>query len=82
MQTTATMADIRYISHTERDEQWGLTISSCGHQMILPGEEYPPKIHKQNYMFTTQTGRILTEYQLVYIIGGGRKACHEKQRSP
>ncbi len=69
------MSNIRYISHTQRDEQWGLTISSCGHQVISPGAEYPPRIHKKNYLFSPHSGRILSEFQIIYIIEGrGRLA--------
>ena len=64
------MEPIKYIPKNKRDELWGLTVCSCGYQKIAPGEEYPPHRHNQEYMFNPANGRILSEYQLLYIIDG------------
>lgn len=64
------MDPIKYIPQNQRDELWGLTISSIGYQKVTPGQDYPPKKHKQEYMFCPSEGRILSEYQLLYIVDG------------
>lgn len=64
------MEPIKYIAQNPRDKKWGLTVNSVGHQKIMPGEDYPPRKHNQEYMFDTSHGRILSEYQLLYITGG------------
>ena len=61
---------IKYIARNQLDEKWGLTINSTGFQKISPGEEYPPHKHNPEYMFNPSNGRVLTEYQLLYIIDG------------
>ncbi len=64
------MSNIKYIPQNQRDLRWGLTVTSTGHQIIQPGEEYPPPGHKHEYMFSPYKGRVLSEYQLLYIVGG------------
>jgi hypothetical protein len=64
---------IKYLITNERDIQWGLTVNSIGYQHIGPGEVYPPRNHPTRYLFKTDTGRILDEYQLLYITHGKGK---------
>ncbi len=64
------MLPIKYIAQTERDEQWGLTVCSVGYQKIMPNEEYPPMTHNLEYIFTPEKGRIINEYQILYIAEG------------
>ena len=64
------MEPIKYIPQNQRDELWGLTVCSVGYQKVMPGEEYPPRKHNPEYMFNPSNGRILPEYQLLYIIDG------------
>jgi AraC-like DNA-binding protein len=64
------MESIKYIVQNARDEQWGLTISSVGYQNVGIGETYPPQKHDQKYLFNPDNGRVLTEYQLLYIVDG------------
>lgn len=58
---------IKYLMVNERDTEWGTTINSVGFQHIEPGEPYPPRNHPTRYLFDTAKGRILDEYQLLYI---------------
>ena len=37
------MQTSKYLLATERDAEWGLTISTVGREEIAPGEEYPTK---------------------------------------
>lgn len=62
--------NVRYLSVNQQDERWGLTVSTVGHQHILPNEPYPSPNHPFQYLFNTNKGRTLNEYQLVYIIDG------------
>ncbi|MCQ2143324.1 MAG: AraC family transcriptional regulator [Bacteroidales bacterium] len=58
-----------YLSHLERDEQWGIVCTTVGSQSCGPDEKYPVNTHPSAYSFS-RTGRVLDEYQLVYITSG------------
>lgn len=60
------MQTSKYLLATERDAEWGLTISTVGREEIVPGEEYPTKGHADGYYFDIKKGRTLDEYQLLY----------------
>ena len=64
------MEPIKYITQNDRDEQWGLTVCSVGYQKSLPGEPYPCGNHNQEYLFQPERGRMLHEYQLLYVAEG------------
>lgn len=55
---------------SEEDELWGLTVTTVGHQVIKANETYPPINHPSGYFFNVDKGRILNEYQLLYITNG------------
>ena len=61
---------LRYLSVDERDEAWGLGVTTIGYQFIPAQGAYPLSRHPDQYNFLPQTGRILNEYQLVYITKG------------
>jgi len=61
---------IKYLIANEEDILWGLTVNSVGYQHIEPNSPYPPGNHPTRYLFSTEKGRILHEYQLLYISGG------------
>ena len=60
------MQTSKYLLATERDAEWGLTISTVGREEIAPYEDYPTKGHADGYYFDIQKGRTLDEYQLLY----------------
>ena len=60
----------KYLTINQSDQIWGLSINSVGKQNIAENEAYPPQIHPTRYLFNTQNGRILNEYQLLYITKG------------
>lgn len=62
---------LRYPGTGIRNEIWGMTVTTAGRQTVLPGSGYPILSHPSRYLFSTQKGRILNEYQLVYITNGG-----------
>jgi AraC-like DNA-binding protein len=68
-----TSIHLKYLVVNPVDLDWGAAINSVGFQDIAPGMEYPPKNHPSRYIFTAQNGRILNEYQLLYITNGKGK---------
>ena len=60
-------ADFKYLIVNERDKRFGLSVTTVGFQAIRAGSVYPPRNHPDAYYFTAQKGRVLHEYQLVYI---------------
>ena len=61
---------IRYLITNEQDALWGLTINTVGYQHIDVDGSYPPGNHPTRYLFSTQRGRVLDEYQLLYLSRG------------
>ena len=59
-----------YLIANKADEEYGCTVSVVGLQTVLPDEEYPSKEHPSGYLFDPDRGRILQEYQLLYIVKG------------
>lgn len=55
---------------SERDAQWGLTVTTIGYEEVGPHDPYPVCGHADEYYFELQTGRTLSEYQLLYITEG------------
>lgn len=62
--------NIRYLITNEQDKLWGLTVSTVGYQHIDPYSDYPPENHPEKYLFSTNRGRTLDEYVLLYIAHG------------
>lgn len=60
------MQTSKYLLASARDLEWGLTVSTVGHEVIGPGEPYPTKGHADGYYFNVDKGRILSEYQMLY----------------
>jgi AraC-like DNA-binding protein len=74
-----------YLTINSRDEEWGIVVTTVGCQSIRPKVPYPPENHPNNYQFKPQQGRILNEYQLVYITRGSgyfsSQSCKTKKIS-
>ena len=64
------MQTSKYMLASERDELWGLTVTTIGYEEIAYGDPYPTRGHADGYYFDLDKGRILLEYQLLYIIEG------------
>lgn len=75
---------LRYLTISQTDEDWGIVVTTIGYQSIPSKGEYPPvSRHPDTYDFKPQTGRILSEYQLVYITkGGGFFASQSCKKQP
>ena len=65
-----TSIHLKYLAVTPVDLEWGLAVNSIGRQEIAPGAIYPPSNHPTRYLFSPGKGRILSEYQLLYITDG------------
>lgn len=62
--------DFKYLLVNEKDKRFGLTVNTVGFQPIAPHSLYPSTEHPKNYYFNPKKGRILSEYQIVYISKG------------
>ena len=64
------MQTSKYLLASHRDVQWGLTVTTIGYEEIGPSDEYPTRGHADGYYFDLSKGRVLSEYQLLYITEG------------
>jgi len=62
--------NIRYLPVHENDEKWSLMVKTAGFQSIAPNSIYPTQGHSQDYIFNYQIGRVLDEFQMIYITKG------------
>jgi AraC-like DNA-binding protein len=59
-----------YMVSSPEDELWGITVTTVGHQFIEEDQVYPPCEHPCEYLFDPEKGRVLNEFQLLYITRG------------
>lgn len=59
----------RYFPVAKRDRDWGLYITTVGASQFGPGAKYPASGHPKQYS-PVSVGRLLSEYQIVYISAG------------
>ena len=72
---------LKYLAVNPIDLKWGTAVNSTGFQKIDPGMDYPPRNHPSRYVFTVENGRVLQEYQLLYITEGrGKFSCESLGR--
>jgi len=62
--------DFKYLLVNAKDKLFGLTVNTVGFQPIAPHMLYPSTEHPKNYYFKPGKGRVLSEYQFVYISKG------------
>jgi AraC-like DNA-binding protein len=60
----------RYLPVATRDRDWGLFVTTVGESVIAPRTTYPPAPHPAGYHFHAPEGRLLHEYQIIYISAG------------
>ena len=60
---------LKYLSSHSADEEWGIVCTTVGFQDVQSHMPYPAQSHPRRYNFTTN-GRVLDEFQLIYIIKG------------
>lgn len=59
-----------YLIPNISDKEFGMQVNTVGYQNIAPYEEYPNREHPSGYFFAPERGRVLREYQLLYISQG------------
>lgn len=64
------MQTSKYLVASDRDIQWGLVVNTVGYDEVAPDEPYPTKGHGDGYYFDTNRGRVLDEYQMLYLVEG------------
>lgn len=62
--------NIRYFGISPTDEAWGLVVTTIGYQPVPPHSSYPLSQHPESHVFNPCNGRVLNEYQLIYISEG------------
>lgn len=62
--------NFKYLIVNENDKLFGLWVNTVGFQSIQKGTKYPLSDHPSAYFFNAAKGRILREYQLLYITKG------------
>lgn len=60
----------RYLTFNDSDKAWGLHLHVAGTYTARPNSAYPQKEHPGGYYFRWEQGRVLQEYQLVFITEG------------
>jgi AraC-like DNA-binding protein len=60
----------KYITVSEHDIDWGLYLMGSGFAQTSPNEVYPPAGHPTAYNFNWKRGRIINEFQILYISKG------------
>ncbi|MCC7523830.1 MAG: AraC family transcriptional regulator [Chitinophagaceae bacterium] len=60
----------KYLPTSAEDLSWGLHVLNAGRSRIEENEVYPSVHHPAHHYFTWNKGRILDEYQLIYITSG------------
>lgn len=62
----------RYLPVNPEALRWEIHCNDAGYSQVPPGAHYPlvPEDHPAEYAATVATGRILQEFQVIYITGG------------
>ena len=63
----------RYLPVNEEALRWEIYCNDAGCSLIPAGSEYPPnpELHPKSHAANVVTGRVLAEFQVVYITAGG-----------
>jgi len=59
-----------YLIASDYDRSLNAVVNAVGSQEIAAGDEYPLHVHPADYYFDMQKGRVLHEYQLLYVTQG------------
>ncbi|MDP2336495.1 MAG: AraC family transcriptional regulator [Bacteroidota bacterium] len=63
-------SEIRYLSTHEKDDPWNLSVNTIGFESIPLHSAYPTNVHPHAYNFNFERGRLLHEFQILYITKG------------
>jgi AraC-like DNA-binding protein len=61
----------KYLPVSSADESWGLSVLNTGCTRIDAGSLYPYATHPAHHYFNWEKGRVLHEFQVIYITKGG-----------
>src|SRR5688572_30453111 len=61
----------KYLPVSSTDENWGLSVLNTGCTRIVAGSPYPYATHPTHHYFNWEKGRVLQEFQVIYITKGG-----------
>jgi len=70
MKNLNTDIEFKYLIINEADKRFGITENTVGFQTFRPNDTYPAKEHPADHYFDENSGRILNEFQFVYITKG------------
>ena len=70
MEKDNTRSFSNYLPVEEYSLTWGLHVLDAGNTEIPPNSPYPPGKHPDEYVFSWENGRTISEYQIVYITRG------------
>ena len=62
--------EFKYLIVNDKDEKFGMSVNTVGFQSIPPDSPYPSSDHPSGYFFNAVKGRVLREYQFLYITKG------------
>lgn len=62
--------EFKYLEISESDTDFGLWVNTVGFQSIEPGMTYPLAEHPSGYYFNPDQGRVLDEFQFIFISKG------------
>lgn len=62
-------AEVRYMPHQENN-LWQTKVNTVGYESVQEHSSYPKTGHPAGYSFNFEAGRVLQEFQLVYITKG------------
>lgn len=60
----------KYLPLSAEDKKWGLCVLNAGTVRTEPAVAYPVSTHPSHHYFSWTSGRILDEYQILYITRG------------
>lgn len=61
----------KYFNISSTDKNWGLYVNTVGYDRVNPNQDYPKNDeHPLHHCFNWNQGRILSEYQLIFISKG------------
>ena len=69
-----------YFPAASRHRSWGIYATSFGHVRVEPHAPYPPARHPENHSLSWERGRVLKEYQILYISDGSGQFESEGRR--
>ena len=61
----------KYLNIGSIEERWGFYITTVGYSIIDPNQNYPNEEHPPNHALTWNKGRLLNDYQMIFISKGG-----------